>query len=45
MSHLTGLGYSKSLSDWICTNLKKAGDHETWAFDLEGAQEMFNSYW
>ncbi|KAK4281673.1 hypothetical protein QN277_013136 [Acacia crassicarpa] len=45
VSHLMGLGYSKSLSEWIGTNLKKAGDHETWAFDLEGAQELFDSYW
>ncbi|XP_054810825.1 uncharacterized protein LOC129312278 [Prosopis cineraria] len=45
VSHLMGLGYSKSLSEWIGTNLKKSGDHETWAFDLEGAKEMFDSYW
>ncbi|KAK7378812.1 hypothetical protein VNO80_04260 [Phaseolus coccineus] len=44
VSHLMGLGYSKALSDWIGTNLKKVGDHETWIFDLENAKEMFDSY-
>ncbi|KAJ7971587.1 alpha/beta hydrolase domain-containing protein 11 [Quillaja saponaria] len=45
VNHLVGLGFSKSLSEWIGTNLKKAGDHETWAFDLDGAGQMLNSYW
>ncbi|KAJ1381154.1 Alpha/Beta hydrolase fold [Sesbania bispinosa] len=45
VSHLMGLGYSKALSDWIGTNLKKVGDHETWVFDLQSAKEMFDSYW
>jgi len=40
-----GLGYSKALSDWIGTNIKKVGDHETWIFDLENAKDMFDSYW
>ncbi|XP_020205970.1 protein ABHD11 [Cajanus cajan] len=44
VSHLMGLGYSKALSDWIGTNLKKVGDHETWIFDLQNAKEMFDSY-
>ncbi|TKY61967.1 Alpha/beta hydrolase domain-containing protein 11 [Spatholobus suberectus] len=44
VSHLMGLGYSKELSDWIGTNLKKVGDHETWIFDLQNAKEMFDSY-
>ncbi|CAJ1884927.1 unnamed protein product [Sphenostylis stenocarpa] len=44
VNHLMGLGYSKALSDWIGTNLKKVGDHETWIFDLENAKEMFDSY-
>ncbi|KAL2345247.1 hypothetical protein Fmac_006532 [Flemingia macrophylla] len=44
VSHLMGLGYSKALSDWIGTNLKKVGDHETWIFDLKNAKEMFDSY-
>ncbi|XP_058193363.1 uncharacterized protein LOC131310390 [Rhododendron vialii] len=38
------LGFSKSLSEWIGSNLKKSGEHETWAFNLEGAVDMFNSY-
>ncbi|KAJ7976149.1 alpha/beta hydrolase domain-containing protein 11 [Quillaja saponaria] len=45
VSHLVELGFSKSLSEWLGTNLKKAGEHETWAFDLDGAGLMFNSYW
>ncbi|CAL5194266.1 unnamed protein product [Lathyrus oleraceus] len=45
VSHLMGLGYSKTLADWIGTNLKKVGDHETWIFDLQSAKEMFDSYW
>lgn len=44
VDHMMGLGFSKSLSEWIGTNLKKSGDHETWAFNLEGAAEMFKSY-
>ncbi|XP_061366738.1 uncharacterized protein LOC133309892 [Gastrolobium bilobum] len=44
VSHLMGLGYSKALSDWIGSNLKKVGDHETWLFDLQSAKEMFDSY-
>ncbi|KAI4300504.1 hypothetical protein L6164_033875 [Bauhinia variegata] len=45
VGHLMERGYSKSLSEWIGTNLKKDGERMTWAFDLEGAGEMFNSYW
>ncbi|RDX85823.1 Protein ABHD11 [Mucuna pruriens] len=45
VSHLMGLGYSKALSDWIGTNLKKVGDHDTWIFDLQNAKEMEKSYW
>lgn len=45
VGHLMGLGYPKALSDWIGTNLKKVGDHETWIFDLQNAKEMFDSYW
>ncbi|KAG8501153.1 hypothetical protein CXB51_003232 [Gossypium anomalum] len=40
--HMLELGFSKSLSEWIGTNLKKAGGEETWAFNLEGAEL---SYW
>lgn len=45
MNHMIELGFSKSLSEWIGTNLKKDGDHETWAFNLDGAVQMFKSYW
>ncbi|XP_021851800.1 uncharacterized protein [Spinacia oleracea] len=44
VEHMMKLGFSKSLSEWLGTNLKKSNDHETWAFNLEGAVEMFNSY-
>uniref|UniRef100_A0A7N0UBQ3 AB hydrolase-1 domain-containing protein n=1 Tax=Kalanchoe fedtschenkoi TaxID=63787 RepID=A0A7N0UBQ3_KALFE len=44
VKHMMDLGFSKSLSDWIGSNLKKSGDHETWAFNLDGAIQMFNSY-
>ncbi|KAI3884837.1 hypothetical protein MKX03_009927 [Papaver bracteatum] len=44
VDHMMELGFSKSLSQWIGSNLKKSGDHETWAFDLQGAVDMFNSY-
>lgn len=42
--HMVQLGFSKSLSEWLGTNLKKSNDHETWAFNLEGAVQMFHSY-
>lgn len=44
VEHMMKLGFSKSLSEWLGTNLKKSNDHETWAFNLEGAVQMFNSY-
>lgn len=44
VNHMMELGFSKSLSNWIGSNLKKSGEHETWAFNLEGAVQMFNSY-
>lgn len=44
MDHMLELGFSKSLSQWIGSNLKKSGDHETWAFNLDGAVQMFKSY-
>ncbi|XP_059428743.1 uncharacterized protein LOC132162525 [Corylus avellana] len=44
VSRMIELGFSKSLSEWIGSNLKKSGEHETWAFNLEGAVQMFNSY-
>ncbi|KAL5545800.1 hypothetical protein UlMin_005487 [Ulmus minor] len=44
VNHMIELGFSRSLSEWIGTNLKRSGDHETWAFNLDGAVEMFKSY-
>uniref|UniRef100_A0A2P2K5D8 Uncharacterized protein n=1 Tax=Rhizophora mucronata TaxID=61149 RepID=A0A2P2K5D8_RHIMU len=44
VKHMVELGFSKSLSDWIASNLKKSKEQETWAFNLDGAIEMFNSY-
>ncbi|PKA46148.1 hypothetical protein AXF42_Ash015439 [Apostasia shenzhenica] len=44
VDHMIGLGFSKSLSEWIGSNLKKSGDEVTWAFNLQAAIDMFNSY-
>ncbi|XP_047334893.1 protein ABHD11 [Impatiens glandulifera] len=44
VDHMIDLGFSKSLSHWIGSNLKKSGEQETWAFNLEPAIQMFNSY-
>ncbi|CAA0818819.1 alpha/beta-Hydrolases superfamily protein [Striga hermonthica] len=44
VDHMLELGFSKSLSEWIGSNLKKSGEHVTWAFNLDGAVQMFNSY-
>ncbi|KAH6806136.1 alpha/beta-Hydrolases superfamily protein [Perilla frutescens var. frutescens] len=44
VDHMLKLGFSKSLSEWIGSNLKKSGEHETWAFNLDGAVQMFSSY-
>ncbi|KAM7264077.1 hypothetical protein ACFE04_001760 [Oxalis oulophora] len=44
VNHMIELGFSKSLSEWIGSNLKKSGDHETWSFNLDGAFQMFKSY-
>lgn len=44
VDHMLSLGFSKSLSEWIGSNLKKAGEHVTWTFSLQAAIDMFNSY-
>ncbi|KAK8921728.1 hypothetical protein KSP39_PZI020887 [Platanthera zijinensis] len=44
VDHMIGLGFSKSLSEWMGSNLKKSGDEVTWTFELHAAIEMFNSY-
>lgn len=44
VEHMMKLGFSKALSDWLGSNLRKSGEQETWAFNLEGAIQMFHSY-
>uniref|UniRef100_A0A0D9V834 AB hydrolase-1 domain-containing protein n=1 Tax=Leersia perrieri TaxID=77586 RepID=A0A0D9V834_9ORYZ len=44
VDHMLNLGFSKSLSEWIGSNLKKDNEQVTWAFDLQAAIDMFNSY-
>ncbi|XP_076916786.1 uncharacterized protein LOC143576622 [Bidens hawaiensis] len=44
VDHLTNQGFSRSLSEWIATNLKKTGEHYTWGFNLDGIIQMFDSY-
>jgi hypothetical protein len=43
VDHMLSLGFSKSLSEWIGSNLKD-NEHVTWSFDLQAAIDMFNSY-
>ncbi|KAJ8899557.1 hypothetical protein K2173_018531 [Erythroxylum novogranatense] len=44
VNRMIELGFSKSLSGWMGSNLKKHEEQETWAFNLDGAIQMFNSY-
>ncbi|XP_010515724.1 PREDICTED: protein ABHD11-like isoform X1 [Camelina sativa] len=44
VDHMIELGFTRSLSEWIGSNLKRSEDSETWAFNLDGAVQMFNSY-
>ncbi|KAL3642696.1 hypothetical protein CASFOL_013511 [Castilleja foliolosa] len=44
VDHMLKLGFSKSLSEWIGSNLKKSDSQVTWAFNLDGAVQMLNSY-
>ncbi|XP_021892548.1 protein ABHD11 [Carica papaya] len=44
VNHMTELGFSRSLSEWIGSNLESSGEQQTWSFNLEGAIQMFNSY-
>lgn len=44
VDRMVELGFSRSLSEWIGSNLKRSGDSETWTFNLDGAVQMFNSY-
>lgn len=44
MDHMLSLGFSKTLAEWIGSNLKKSGESVVWSFDLDAAIDMFNSY-
>jgi hypothetical protein len=44
VDHMVNLGFSKSLSEWIGSNLKKDNEHVTWGFDLQAATDTFTSY-
>ncbi|XP_071719978.1 uncharacterized protein [Rutidosis leptorrhynchoides] len=44
VDNLINQGFTSSLSEWIGTNLKSSGEHQTWAFDLDGIVQMFDSY-
>ncbi|CAH8386678.1 unnamed protein product [Eruca vesicaria subsp. sativa] len=35
VDHMVELGFSRSLSELIGSNLKRSGDSETWAFNLD----------
>nr|GEV49431.1 protein ABHD11-like [Tanacetum cinerariifolium] len=43
VDHMTGLGFSKFITEWISGSLKKLGGHETFTFNIDGAIEMFKS--
>ncbi|XP_023753644.1 uncharacterized protein LOC111902007 [Lactuca sativa] len=50
VDHLMNLGFSKFLSEWISSSLKKFGEHMTFSFDIDGVIQMFEStrnsdYW
>ncbi|VFQ68799.1 unnamed protein product [Cuscuta campestris] len=45
VDYLLEHGFSKALSDWLGSNLKKSGDEMTWTFNIDAAFQMFNSYW
>lgn len=47
VDYMRNLGFSKTLSDWLGSNLKRvdtSSEEVTWIFDLNGIVEMFNSY-
>ncbi|KAJ1703164.1 hypothetical protein LUZ63_002943 [Rhynchospora breviuscula] len=44
VDHMLSLGFSKALSEWIGSNLKKSGETVKWSFDLDAAIDMFTSY-
>ncbi|XP_020595394.1 uncharacterized protein LOC110035506 [Phalaenopsis equestris] len=44
VDHMIEHGFSKSLAEWIGSNLKNSGDGVTWTFNLQAAIAMFDSY-
>nr|GMC88909.1 protein ABHD11 [Ipomoea batatas] len=44
VDYLLKLGFSKALSEWLGSNLKKSGDEMTWTFNIDAAVQMFQSY-
>lgn len=47
VDYMRNLGFSKTLSDWLGSNLKRvdtSSEEVTWVFDVNGIVEMFNSY-
>ncbi|KAJ7294829.1 hypothetical protein O6H91_Y229100 [Diphasiastrum complanatum] len=47
VEHMTSLGFSKSLSDWLGTNLKRinpSSEKSIWLFNVNGIYDMFMSY-
>ncbi|KAI3514267.1 hypothetical protein L1887_12587 [Cichorium endivia] len=50
VDHLTNLGFSKFISQWISSSLKKSGEHMAFSFNIDGVIQMFEStrdsdYW
>ncbi|CAN6439174.1 unnamed protein product [Victoria cruziana] len=46
VEHMIKQGFSKALSEWVGSNLKidSTGKQMTWAFNLSGCVEMFDSF-
>ncbi|KAI5069421.1 hypothetical protein GOP47_0015722 [Adiantum capillus-veneris] len=47
VEHLVGRGFSKSLADWLGTNLRRvepSNEQMTWIFNVEGIYDMYLSY-
>ncbi|KAL4571604.1 hypothetical protein LXL04_018367 [Taraxacum kok-saghyz] len=50
VNHMNDLGFSKFLSEWISSSLKKSEKHMIFSFDINGVIQMFKSnrdsdYW
>lgn len=49
VAHLQEFGYSRGLSEWMASNLKRvdpssSNEEMTWLFNVDGATEMYESY-